>query len=158
MIFAGISGSAIAEAGALGTVQLKAMADNGYKKKFSVGLISAAMTIGPIIPSSVIMVVYGITAGVSIGGLFVGGIIPGIMMGLSLMLLTAWMAVRRGFPRYRENFSAQEVWDSFKAAFLALLAPILIIVGILAGAYTATEAGAIVPCTASSSASSITRN
>jgi tripartite ATP-independent transporter DctM subunit len=144
MIFAGISGSAVAEAGALGTVQLKSMQENGYQRDFSVGLISAAMTIGPIIPPSVIMVVYGIAAGVSIGSLFIGGIIPGIMMGVTLMLLVAWMAAKHQFPKYSDAFSLKEVWDSFKAALLALLAPILIVGGILGGIFTATEAGAIV--------------
>lgn len=144
MVFAGISGSAVAEAGALGTVQLKTMHENGYPRDFSVGMISAAMTIGPIIPPSVIMVVYGITAGVSIGSLFIGGIIPGIMMGATLMILVAWMAARHRFPKYSDAFSLKEVSDSFKGALLALLAPVLIVGGILGGIFTATEAGAVV--------------
>jgi tripartite ATP-independent transporter DctM subunit len=144
MIFAGISGSAVAEAGALGTVQLKSMEENGYPKNFSVGLISAAMTIGPIIPPSVIMVVYGITAGVSIGALFVGGIIPGIMMGATLMIMVAWLSAKHKFPKHADAFSLKEVWASLKGASLALLAPLNIVGGILGGIFTATEAGAFV--------------
>jgi tripartite ATP-independent transporter DctM subunit len=144
MIFAGISGSAVAEAGALGSMQLRAMKENGYKHGFSVGLIASAMTIGPIIPPSVIMVIYGITAGVSIGSLFVGGVVPGALMGLGLMAFVGLLATREGLPRYHTRFSFRELWDSFKDALLALICPVLIVGGILAGIYTATEAGAIV--------------
>lgn len=144
MIFAGISGSAVAEAGALGTVQLRAMRENGYTRDFSVGLISSAMTIGPIIPPSVIMVVYGITASVSIGSLFIGGVIPGILMGATLMGTVAWMGRDGRFPRYHANFSWREVVESFKDSGLALLAPVIIVAGILGGIFTATEAGAVV--------------
>jgi tripartite ATP-independent transporter DctM subunit len=144
MIFAGISGSAVAEAGALGTVQLKAMKENGYEQSFSVGLIAGSMTIGPIIPPSIIMVVYGIAASVPIGSLFIGGIVPGILMGLGMMLTVVVAAHWRSLPRHRAAFSLKELLDSFLDAFLALLAPLLVIGGILTGAYTATEAGAIV--------------
>ncbi len=144
MIFAGISGSAVAEAGALGTVQLRAMRENGYSRAFSVGLISSAMTIGPIIPPSVIMVVYGITASVSIGSLFVGGVIPGLLMGLTLMGTVAWVGRGAKLPRFHESFSWREIGTSAKDAFLALMAPVLIVGGILGGVFTATEAGAVV--------------
>jgi len=144
MIFAGVSGSAVAEAGALGSMQLKAMEENGYKRGFSVGLIASAMSIGPIIPPSVIMIIYGITAGVSIGSLFVGGVVPGVLMGAGLMTLVGSVAVRQGLPRYHTHFCFRELWDSFQDALLALICPVLIVGGILAGIYTATEAGAIV--------------
>lgn len=142
MVFASIAGSAVAVAGALGTVQLNAMKKNGYDAHFATGLISAAMTIGPVIPPSVVMVVYGIAAGVPIGALFVGGIIPGIMMGVVLMGYVGWKAKRDKFPRYHEAFDFGELWDSFKDAVLALLAPLIIIGGIMGGVFTATEAGA----------------
>src|SRR5262245_42647754 len=105
MIFAGISGSAVAEAGALGTVQLKAMRENGYEQSFSVGLIAGSMTIGPIIPPSIIMVVYGIAASVPIGSLFIGGIVPGILMGLGMMLTVGIAASWKTLPRYHAAFS-----------------------------------------------------
>ena len=144
MIFAGISGSAVAEAGALGTVQLKAMKENGYAQSFSVGLIAGSMTIGPIIPPSIIMVVYGIAASVPIGSLFIGGIIPGGLMGLGMMLTVVIAAAWQDLPRYHSAFAIRELYDSFVDAFLALVAPGLVIGGILTGAYTATEAGAVV--------------
>jgi tripartite ATP-independent transporter DctM subunit len=144
MIFAGISGSAVAEAGALGTVQLKAMKENGYEQSFSVGLIAGSMTIGPIIPPSIIMVVYGIAASVPIGSLFIGGIVPGVLMGFGMMITVVVAAYWTDLPRYHAAFSFKEFFDSFREAFLALLAPLLVIGGILTGAYTATEAGAIV--------------
>jgi len=87
MIFAGMSGSAIADAGGLGTVEIKAMNDAGYRKDFSAAITSASAIIGPIIPPSIIMVIYGVIAEVSIARLFIGGVIPGLMMGLSLMVV-----------------------------------------------------------------------
>jgi tripartite ATP-independent transporter DctM subunit len=144
MIFAGISGSAVAEAGALGTVQLKAMKENGYPQSFSVGLIAGSMTIGPIIPPSIIMVVYGIAASVPIGSLFIGGIIPGVLMGLGMMTMVVLASYWQELPRYHAAFSYKELFVSFREAFFALLAPMLVVGGILTGAYTATEAGAIV--------------
>ena len=143
MVFVRISGSAAASAGALGTVQLTALRKNGYDTSFSVALISAAMTIGPIIPPSVILVVYGIAAGVPIGNLFVGGIVPGVLMGFGLMGYVAWRARGNGLPRFHERFDGGEVADSLKGAFWALLTPLIVIGGIIGGILTATEAGAI---------------
>lgn len=143
MIFSGVTGSAVADAAAIGTVQLKAMGDNGYSKRFSVGLISTAMTIGPVIPPSTIMVIYGIAAAVPIGTLFIGGIVPGVLMGASLMVAIAFMARRYGLPKLRERFDGSELAESFKGAMLALFAPILVIGGIVGGVFTATEAGAV---------------
>ena len=144
MIFASISGSATASAGALGMIQLRAMEENKYSREFSVGLISAAMTIGPVIPPSVIMVVYGISAGVSIGELFIGGIIPGILMGIGLMLMVVWRSTRKGgLPRYHDRFTFKEVRASFLDAIIALIAPLIVIGGIAGGVFTATEAGAV---------------
>lgn len=142
MVFASIAGSAVAVAGALGTVQLDELKKNGYDDRFSIGLMSAAMTIGPVIPPSVVMVVYGIAASVAIGPLFIGGIIPGILMGLVLMAYVMWWAVKSNFPKYHERFSLRELWDSFRKAGLALMAPVIIIGGIIGGIFTATEAGA----------------
>jgi tripartite ATP-independent transporter DctM subunit len=144
MIFACISGSAAASAGALGTIQLSAMEENHYPRPFSVGLISAAMTIGPVIPPSVIMVVYGIAAGVSIGELFIGGVIPGIIMGIGLMITVAWYARGQpGLPKYHDRFSMRDLKDCFLDAIIALIAPVIVIGGIIFGIFTATEAGAV---------------
>lgn len=143
MIFSGVTGSAVADAAAIGTVQLKAMGDNGYRKEFSVGLISSAMTIGPVIPPSTIMVVYGIAAAVPIGTLFVGGLIPGVLMGIGLMLTIAFMARRGGLPKLRDAFDMRELVVSMREATFALLAPVAIIGGIVGGVFTATEAGAV---------------
>lgn len=143
MLFAAISGSAAASAGALGTVQLNALKKNGYRTDFSVGLISAAMTIGPIIPPSVIMVVYGIATGVSIGSLFVGGILPGILMGVALMGYVVWCARKYHLPRYHDRFEFAEVVESLRGAIWAIVAPIIVIGGIVSGVFTATEAGAV---------------
>jgi tripartite ATP-independent transporter DctM subunit len=143
MIFSGVTGSAVADAAAIGTVQLKAMGDNGYRKEFSVGLISSAMTIGPVIPPSTIMIVYGIAAAVPIGTLFVGGLIPGVLMGIGLMLTIAFMARRGGLPKLRDAFDMRELVVSMREATFALLAPVAIIGGIVGGVFTATEAGAV---------------
>lgn len=143
VVFASISGSAVASAGALGTIQLEALEKNGYDKTFSVGLIAGAMTIGPIIPPSVIMVVYGIAASVSIGELFVGGIVPGIIMGLAMMILVSVLAHRRNLPKFHDVFHVSEVVISLREAIWALLAPAIIIGGIIGGVFTATEAGAV---------------
>ena len=143
MIFSGVTGSAVADAAAIGTVQLKAMGDNGYRKEFAVGLISSAMTIGPVIPPSTIMVVYGIAAAVPIGTLFVGGLIPGVLMGIGLMLTIAFMARRGGLPKLRDAFDMRELVVSMREATFALLAPVAIIGGIVGGVFTATEAGAV---------------
>lgn len=143
MVFSSIAGSAVAVAGALGYVQLDAMKKNGYDPRFATGLVTSAMTIGPVLPPSVVMVVYGIAAGVSIGDLFIGGIIPGILMGLVLMAYVGWKSKKENFPRYHDAFDFKELWSSSKDAVVALLAPLIIIGGIMGGVFTATEAGAI---------------
>ncbi len=142
LIFAGMSGAATADAAGLGMIEIKAMKDAGYDPDFSVAITAASATIGPIIPPSIIMVIYGLSAEVSIGRLFVGGIIPGLLMTLSLMVLTYIIAVKRRYPR-EEKAPAKVVLISFFKAFPALMAPVVIIGGILGGIFTATEAGAI---------------
>jgi tripartite ATP-independent transporter DctM subunit len=142
MIFAGMSGAAVADAAGLGTVEIKAMLDNGYDLDYSVAVTAASATIGPIIPPSIIMVVYGITANVSIGKLFLGGIIPGILMGASMLGLNHYFAVKRDFPV--SNISdLQTVGSAFRKALPALVLPLIIVGGILSGFFTPTEAGAV---------------
>ena len=142
MIFAGMSGAAVADAAGLGTVEIKAMLDNGYDLDYSVAVTGASATIGPIIPPSIIMVVYGITANVSIGKLFLGGIIPGVLMGLSMLGLNHYFAVKRNFP-VSNLPDIGTVGTSFRKALPALVLPLIIVGGILSGLFTPTEAGCV---------------
>jgi C4-dicarboxylate transporter DctM subunit len=143
MFFAGISGAAVADAAALGPVMIDAMHRQGMPKDFAAAVTASASTIGPIIPPSIIMVIYAVTAGgVSIGALFVGGFIPGVIMGLSLMGLIFWFTRRRNYPK-NDAFHFAVVVKAFREALLPLLTPAIILGGILEGVFTATEAGAV---------------
>jgi len=142
MIFSGMSGLAVADAAGLGRVEYKSMRDEGYDKDISLGVTGSSAIIGPIIPPSVVMIIYGILAEESIGDLFIAGIIPGVLIGLLLMAFVMVMVVRRGYQG-GDSFTTKEAVESFKGAFMPLLTPILIIGGILSGWFTATEAGAI---------------
>jgi tripartite ATP-independent transporter DctM subunit len=142
MIFAGMSGAAVADAAGIGMVEVKAMVDRGYDKDFSVAVTAASSIIGPIIPPSIVMVIYGIIAEVSIGRLFLGGFLPGIFVGLSEMALCYMIARKRGYPK-EPLVSFRELLNSFKHALLPLIAPVIIIGGILGGFFTATEAGCV---------------
>jgi tripartite ATP-independent transporter DctM subunit len=138
IIFAGMSGAAVADAGGLGTIEIKAMRDAGYDDDFSVGITAASSTIGPIIPPSLPLVIYGVMASASIGELFAAGFIPGLLMGLSLMIMVTLYARKRKYPR-DARFSLNRLWVSFKQAFLPLQTPTIIIGGILSGIFTPTE-------------------
>ena len=140
-MFAGMSGSAIADAAGLGPIEIKAMTDHGYDKDFSLAVTGASAVIGPIIPPSTIMIVYGVTAEVSISRLFLGGVIPGIMIAVAEMGMVYWYAVRRNYPK-GDRFSLKRLWKEFRASFLSLLTVVVILGGILGGIFTATEAGA----------------
>ncbi len=142
MIFAGMTGSAVAEAGGLGVVELEAMKKRGYDVDFSAGIVVSAATIGPVIPPSVIFVLYGVLAEVSIGALFLAGFIPGVLMGLALMVRVYLVSRKRQYP-VTPRASAIEVWRAFKGAFFALLMPIIIIGGMLGGIFTPTEAAVV---------------
>lgn len=139
VLFAGMSGAAVADAGGLGTIEIKAMRDAGYDDDFAVAVTAASSTIGPIIPPSLPMVVYGVMASASVGQLFAAGFIPGLLMAVSLMLLVAWYAKKRNYPR-DARFDIRLLGKSFKRAFLSLLTPVIIVGGILTGAFTPTEA------------------
>jgi len=139
VIFAGMSGAAVADAGGLGTIEIKAMRDAGYDADFSVGVTAASSTIGPIIPPSLPMVIYGVIASSSIGQLFAAGFIPGLLMAIALMLMVAWFAHKRNYPR-DAKFAVNVLWVTFRRAFLSLLTPIIIVGGILFGVFTPTEA------------------
>ena len=142
MIFAGMSGTAIADAAGLGTIEIKAMKDHGYPLDFSVGVTAASTTVGPIIPPSLPFVIYGMLAGVSIGQLFLAGVIPGIVMGVFMMLTVAWYAHRRGYGR-DAAFSWSALARTFADAFLALMTPVILLGGMTFGVFTPTE-GAII--------------
>jgi tripartite ATP-independent transporter DctM subunit len=142
IIFAGMSGAAVADAGGLGTIEIKAMTDAGYDIDFSVGITAASSTIGPIIPPSLPMVVYGVLANESIGRLFLAGVIPGLLMGVSLMLMVSWYARVRGYHR-DATFSFMVLVTSFIKSFLSLITPLIILGGIILGIFTPTEAAAI---------------
>ncbi|GHC36041.1 TRAP transporter large permease [Aidingimonas halophila] len=139
IVFSGMSGAAVADAGGLGTIEIKAMRDAGYDQEFAVGITAASSTIGPIIPPSLPMVIYGVMASASVGQLFVAGLIPGLLMGVVLMLMITMLARRRGYPR-DATFALPILRRTFAGAFLSLLTPVIIVGGILSGAFTPTEA------------------
>ena len=142
MIFAGMSGTAIADAAGLGTIEIKAMKDHGYPIDFSVGVTAASATLGPIIPPSLPFVIYGMMAGVSIGQLFLAGVIPGIVMGVFMMATVTWYAHRRGYGR-DATFSWPALVRTGADAFLALMTPVILLGGMTFGVFTPTE-GAII--------------
>ena len=142
IIFSGMSGSAVADAGGLGAIEMKAMTDEGFSPEFSGAVTAASATIGPIIPPSVPMVVYGVMAEVSIGALFLAGFLPGLLMGLATMALILLIALRQGYPRL-EHFELKALGSAFLDAFFPLLTPFIIIGGILLGIFTPTEAAVV---------------
>jgi tripartite ATP-independent transporter DctM subunit len=146
MIFAGISGSSTADAAAISAIAIPTMKKSGYKPGFAAALIATAGTIGAIIPPSMVMVVYGAIAQVSIGGLFLGGIIPGILVGLFLMATIKIYSYHPDYPELRvihSQFEWRAVGQSLSVVWPALLGPVIIVGGILGGIFTATEAGAV---------------
>jgi C4-dicarboxylate transporter DctM subunit len=143
MIFSGMSGSAVADAAGLGQIQHKAMVDNGYKPVISASIVASSSTIGPVIPPSIPFVLYGALTGVSVARLFLAGFAPGILMGAVMMVVIGFMAKPRGFPR-SDRARLREIAVSFVDAFLPLLAPVIIIGGIMSGLFTPTEASVVV--------------
>jgi len=139
VLFAGMSGAAVADAGGLGTIEIKAMKDAGYDDDFAVAVTAASSTIGPIIPPSLPMVIYGVMASASIGQLFAAGFIPGLLMAIFLMIMVAWYAKKRNYPR-DSRFDVRLLAKTFGSAFLSLMTPVIIVGGILAGVFTPTEA------------------
>ncbi len=143
MFFGGISGSAVADAAAMGTILVPGMVKKGYPAGFSAAVTAASSTMGPIIPPSIFMVIMGVTTGLSIGGLFAAGVVPGFLLGFTMMGYSWFVAVRRGFPREKGWLTPAQFFLSFWRAFPALLAPGIILGGILGGIFTATEAAAV---------------
>jgi tripartite ATP-independent transporter DctM subunit len=142
MIFAGMSGAAVADAGGLGTIEIKAMREAGYDDDFSCAITAASATIGPIVPPSLPMIIYGVVASTSIGGLFVGGIIPGVLMAVALMVMVFMKARIRRYPK-TDFPTLGDLWRSFRRAFWAILAPVILLVGIVSGVFTPTEAAVV---------------
>lgn len=143
VIFAGMSGSAVADAGGLGAIELKAMRDEGFDDEFTCGVTACSSMLGPMIPPSIPMIVYGTISGASIGALFLAGVVPGILMALIMMGVVFIYAVIKKYPR--EKFpSLSEAAISFKEAVLSLMTVVIILLGIYTGIFTATEAAAIV--------------
>jgi tripartite ATP-independent transporter DctM subunit len=142
VIFAGMSGSAVADAAGVGTLEIKAMRDEGYDAETAAAITAASATIGPIIPPSLPMVIYGVSADVSIGALFLAGVVPGLLMAGALMVMVAEVARRRNLPRHAFP-SIKVVWIAFRRAFWALLTPVVLFGGMIAGIFTPTEAAAV---------------
>jgi C4-dicarboxylate transporter DctM subunit len=142
MIFSGMSGAAVADAAGLGVVEIKAMTDNGYDVEFSAGITAASATIGPVIPPSIPAVIYGGITGASVVKLFMAGFVPGILMGMSMMVVVYVVAKRRNYPK-DPTPSIRYVAKAFFDASLAVFMPVLIIGGILGGIFTPTEAAVV---------------
>lgn len=142
MIFAGMSGSAVADAAGLGLMEIKAMIDEGFDPDFSAAITAASSTVGPIIPPSIPFVLYGSMAGVSIGGLFLGGTIPGLLMGLVMMVTSYFISIKRNYPK-SERATFKELVVATGRALPSLLTPVIIVGGIIFGICTPTEAAAV---------------
>lgn len=141
IVFSGMSGSAVADAGGLGQIEIDAMNKEGFDPDFSAAVTAASATIGPIIPPSIPMVVYGMMSDVDIGQLFIGGVTPGLLLAVATSILVFIMAKKRHYPVHK--FSWKEVGRSTKEAFLSLLTPVIIIGGIWTGIFSPTEAACI---------------
>lgn len=142
MFFAGITGAAVADTSALGSILIPAMTERRYDKDFSAAVTAASSTVGPIIPPSIPMVILGTVGELSIGALFLAGIIPGIMVGFALLGIAYWISCERNYPKEPIQ-SLREFFYGLKDALLALLMPAIILGGILGGIFTPTEAAAV---------------
>ena len=142
VVFAGMSGAATADAAGLGAIEIEAMKRSGYRPEFAAAVTAASSTIGPIIPPSVPLIVYGVMAQVSVGELFIAGIIPGLLMGVAMMTVIAIVLRKENHP-VEDRSSVAEIASSFLGSFWALLAPVVILGGIFSGVFTPTEAGAV---------------
>lgn len=143
MLFAGISGSAVADASAIGKMLVPAMEKQGYSRPFAAAVTAAAAVIGPVIPPSGIMVLYGFVMNVSVGALFAAGVVPGVLIGAGLMLTIRLLAKRYKLPVATDKASWRERGSAFKSAWLALLLPVILLGGLLSGVFTATEAASV---------------
>ncbi|MCR4819453.1 MAG: TRAP transporter large permease [Fretibacterium sp.] len=143
MIFGGISGSSVADTSALGSILIPAMEKEGYPKAASAGITVASSTMGMIIPPSTPMVVYAMVSGASIGALFMAGAVPGLLIGLSQLIVVFWFSHKNGWHPKRVPFSAQRFWHAVLAGIPALLMPVFIIVCVSSGVCTASESAGV---------------
>ncbi|WP_339774753.1 TRAP transporter large permease [uncultured Thalassospira sp.] len=143
ILFAGLSGSAVADASALGSMLVPAMERDGYSRRFATAVTAASAVIGPIIPPSIIMIVYAYIMNVSVGALFAAGVVPGLLMGVSLMVMTAFLARKHDLPKQEKRADFKEVGKAVTQGFFPMLTPVIILGGILLGIVSPTEAAAI---------------
>jgi len=143
MLFAGLSGSAVADTSALGSMLVPAMEKQGYTRRFAAAITAASSVIGPIIPPSGIMIIYAYVMGESVAALFLAGVVPGILIGGGLMLMVKFMADRYNFPVASKRYTWRERGSAGLKAFFPLLTPVIILGGILGGVFTPTEAAAV---------------
>lgn len=143
LIFAGMSGSALADIGGLGRIEIDAMRAKGFNAAFAGAVTASSALVGPIFPPSIPLIIYGTVTGVSVIQLLLGGILPGLLCVLMLMLMTGWLAVRRNYPRAERWPTVGELWRDLKPAFPAIIAPVILIVGMLAGYFTPTEIASV---------------
>lgn len=142
MFFAAISGSSAATTAAIGSTMVNEMEKKGYRRELATGIVAAGGTVGIVIPPSITLVVYGVIANTSIGDLFMGGLLPGFLMGVVMCAVSWFLARKEGIPK-EGSFSAVSVFKCFKDSFWALLTPVIIIGGIYGGIFTPTEAAAV---------------
>jgi len=143
ILFAGLSGSAVADTSALGSMLIPAMEKQGYTRRFAAAITAASSVIGPIIPPSGIMIIYAYVMGESVAALFLAGIVPGVLVGIGLMVMIKLMADRYDFPAASRRYSWRERGDASLKAFFPLMTPVIILGGILLGVFTPTEAAAV---------------
>lgn len=142
LIFAGMSGTAVSDAAGLGQIEIEAMSSNGYDREFSAGVTAASSTIAPIFPPSVPMVMYATVSGASVGALFMGGVIPGILMTISMMAIVYVVAKKRHYPKMPFP-SLKTLATSFWKALIPMMTPVILLAGIWTGVFTTTEAAAV---------------
>ena len=143
-LFAGLTGVAMADVAAIGSIMIPAMEKDGYSRAYAAAVVTTAAVIGPIIPPSLVMLIYAHIMGQSVAALFLGGIVPGLLMAVGLMAYTYYIAKKRNYPKYRERPTVMELGKSFVASLPALMAPMVILGGIVLGFATPTEAAALV--------------
>ena len=143
MLFAGITGSALADTAAIGRILIPAMEREGYDRTYAAAVTAASSIIGPVIPPSITMVLFGVTAGVSIGALFLAGVVPGVLIGVGLMTMAYVIARRRRYPVREVPVTREMVWRIGRGALIALMMPAIILGGIFGGVMTPTESAAV---------------
>ena len=143
LIFSGISGAALADIGGLGQIEIKAMEEQGYKSELAAGITAASATIGPIFPPSIPLIIYGTVAEVSGVKLLIAGVVPGLLITFLLMLQIGYFARKYNFPTGSRAFKVKEVFHAFRNALPALLAPVILIGGLLSGFFSPTEVAAV---------------